>query len=191
MSRIHVESERVIHATPEKVYETLTDYKEKRQLMLTPNFLDYMVVKGGKGEGTIISYRLQAAQRERAYRMQVTEPAKGKIITESDSNSSLVTTWKLLPMQGGQSTIVSVSSEWEGGQGVGGFFERTFAPLGLRRIYDDMLALLASLVQTGSVSEVVTAAEMQPSRSVLLLASGVALVAVAGIYYMQKAKRAA
>ncbi|GCE19936.1 hypothetical protein KDK_37360 [Dictyobacter kobayashii] len=44
--------------------------------MLTPNFIDYTVEKGGKGSGTVISYLLQAANRERAYRMRVDEAVK-------------------------------------------------------------------------------------------------------------------
>ena len=35
-------------------------------------------------------------------------------------------------------------TEWQGGRGVGGFFERTFAPVGLRRIYGEMLDRLAT-----------------------------------------------
>lgn len=147
MGRIHVESERIVNARPEEVYEILKDYKEKRPQILTPNFLDYTVEKGGKGSGTVVRYRLQAARRERPYQMVVDEPVKGKVITERDTNSSLVTTWRLAPLGDGRQTKVHVESEWEGGKGVGGFFERTFAPLGLRRIYRQMLDLLAPQVQ--------------------------------------------
>jgi hypothetical protein len=50
-------------------------------------------------------------------------------------------------MKGGRKTRVSLTSEWEGGSGIGGFFERTFAPMGLRRIYDGILSMLASSMQ--------------------------------------------
>ncbi len=33
---------------------------------------------------------------------------------------------------------------WEGGKGIGGFFEKTFAPLGLRRIYTEISGKLAT-----------------------------------------------
>jgi hypothetical protein len=148
MSHIYVRSERSIDASPEEVYAALTDYKNKRPRMLTPNFLDYTVEQGGHGSGTVISYRLRAAGRERPYRMQVNEAIPGRVITEHDQNSSLVTRWSVLPLNGGQKSRVTIESEWEGGSGIGGFFERTFAPLGLRKIYDNVLAMLLLLVQT-------------------------------------------
>lgn len=153
MSSIHVKSERVIDAKPEDVYEALADYKVKRQQMLTPNFLDYTVEKGGHGNGTMLRYRLLAARRERPYHMSVQEPVKGQVITERDLNSSLVTTWKVASVDGGQKTRVSVESEWMGGRGIKGFFESTFAPIGLHRIYGRMLSLLGLLVQPSEARE--------------------------------------
>lgn len=147
MSRVTAQSERIIEAPPAEVYATLIDYQNKRPSLLTPNFLDYTVEKGGVGEGTEVSYRLQAGGRERPYHMQVTEPAKGQTLTEKDLNSSLSTTWTLTPAQGGRATKVQVTTSWEGSSGMGGFFERTFAPMGLRRIYNQMLSQLAQTVQ--------------------------------------------
>ncbi len=128
MSRVHAQSERVITAKPEEVYTTLIDYQNQRPSLLPSNFLDYTVEQGGIGEGTVIRYRLQAARRERPYRMQIAEPIKGRVLTEKDTNSSLITTWTLTPVQDGELTKVRLASEWEGGSGVGGFFERIFAP---------------------------------------------------------------
>ncbi|WP_338255537.1 SRPBCC family protein [Dictyobacter halimunensis] len=191
MGKITVEKERVINASPETIFSVLSNYKEQRPRMLTPNFIDYRVEKGGKGSGTVISYLLRAANRERAYRMSVDEAVKGRVLTERDNNSSLVTTWVLSPVSGDK-TRVSVASEWEGGKGVGGFFERTFAPLGLRRIYGSMLT---SLIDILSVSdEDVTAVqgkEYRPTENlrglifILSLVVGFAL----GLNYIQKANR--
>jgi hypothetical protein len=33
---------------------------------------------------------------------------------------------------------VRVRTTWNGAGGIGGFFERTFAPKGLRRVYDEI-----------------------------------------------------
>ncbi len=147
MSHIHVKAERVIDVKPEVVHETLADYRWKRPQILTSNFLDYTVGKGGNGAGTEVHYRLRAARRERPYTMHIEEPIKGLAITEQDRNSSLLTTWTLTPLGNGERTKVRVDSEWEGGTGVGGFFERTFAPLGLRNIYGEILSNLAGLLQ--------------------------------------------
>lgn len=148
MSHIFVHSEHIIDASPAEVYETIIDYKEKRPRILTPNFLDYTVEQGGHGDGTVISYRLRAANRERLYRMRVEEVVKGQTVAEYDSNSSLVTRWIVLPLSGGEKSRVSIETEWEGGSGIGGFFERTFAPMGLRKIYNDMLEMLMLVVQS-------------------------------------------
>jgi hypothetical protein len=41
---------------------------------------------------------------------------------------------------------VTVEASWHGAGGVGGFFERTFAPKVLARIYGEMLDKLAAAV---------------------------------------------
>jgi uncharacterized membrane protein len=153
MNRIYVQSEYIIPATPEEVYESLVDFQNARPSILTSNFVDYHVEQGGVGEGTVIRYHLKAAGRKRPYRMHITEPIKGKILTERDSNSSLVTTWTLRPVNNGQQTQVRLVSEWEGVGGIGGFFERTFAPRGLGSIYDKMLSRLAQKLHSSSETE--------------------------------------
>lgn len=149
MNQIYVQSEYIIPAPPEEVYEALIDFQNVRPSILTNNFVDYTVEQGGVGEGTVIRYHLQAAGRKRPYRMHVTETSKGEILTERDSHSSLVTMWTLTPLDNGQ-TLVRVVSEWEGASGIGGFFERTFAPRGLRGIYDKMLSRLAQKIHPSS-----------------------------------------
>jgi hypothetical protein len=145
MAHIYVKSEKVVNANPANVYSVLSDYREQRPHMLPPNFVDYKVERGGHGEGTEVSYRLHVARRERPYHMRIKEPVKGKVITENDTNSSLVTTWTLLPLDDSQRTMVRVATEWEGGRGLRGFFERTFAPLGVRRLYGYLLNQLSTI----------------------------------------------
>lgn len=187
MSRIHVKKEQIINARPADVYAALIDYAGKHIQILTANFLDYTVEKGGQGDGTIVRYRLRAARRERPYRMQIREAVKGRVITESDTNSSLVTTWTVLPQDQGQQTMVRVSSEWEGGSGVGGFFERLFAPLGLRRIYTSMLDSLGNIVQATEGSTALTSTDtMGKKLLVRLLVLGGVLAFSIGISYIQK-----
>ncbi len=137
--QINVSSERMIPAPPERVHAILADYHEGRPRILPGNYLDYKVEEGGSGDGTVISYRLRAARRERPYTMEVAEPTPGSTLVERDRDSSLVTTWLLSPTASGTGTDLKVTTVWEGADGVGGFFERTFAPKGLRAIYDDML----------------------------------------------------
>ena len=63
---------------------------------------------------------------------------------ERDELSSFISTWSVAPS--GAGSEVSIESSWEGAGGVGGFFERTFAPIGLRRVYGEMLDRLAGAV---------------------------------------------
>ena len=190
MSQVFVKNERVIPASPEAVYTVLADYKDKRPLMLTQNFLDYRVESGGQGAGTVVAYRLRAANRERPYRMRVDEVLKGKQLIERDRNSSLVTTWTLSPQDDGHQTHVQVTTEWEGSSGVSGFFERTFAPLGLHHIYDQMLAMLEIAVvpaEKRTTAVVVNSSESTMPR-ILMVGASMAISAY-GLYLLSKRKR--
>jgi hypothetical protein len=52
----------------------------------------------------------------------------------------------LTPAAGGERTLVSLTSRWEGAGGIGGLFERMFAPRALRQIYDEVLKRLSASV---------------------------------------------
>jgi uncharacterized protein YndB with AHSA1/START domain len=149
MSTITVEASRTIKARPEIVYNLLADYHKRPQL-LTDNFLDYAVEQGGKGASTTFRYRFRAARRERDYHMQVTVPQPGRELREKDRDSSLVTTWMIRPAAQGQESDVTITTIWEGSSGMGGFFERSFAPGELKRIYNVILDRLALLAASGA-----------------------------------------
>ena len=72
--------------------------------------------------------------------VEVSQPSEDALV-ERDSNSSMVTRWTVHPADAGASTV-RVRTTWNGAGGIGGFFERTFAPKGLQRVYGDMLARL-------------------------------------------------
>lgn len=187
MSHIFVHGERIIQARPEVVFRTLADYANKRPRMLPANFLDYRVEKGGQGQGTVISYRFRAAGRERPYTMRVEETLKGRVLTERDANSSFVTHWSVEPIELGQQSKVSVESDWEGGSGIGGFFERAFAPLGLHKIYNEMLTALAQLAQAPEPhhKKIMLADKKQLGTNIttMMVALGAGLGVVLGLNY--------
>jgi Polyketide cyclase / dehydrase and lipid transport len=105
--------------------------------LLPSAFSDFRVEQGGVGAGTVTSFKITAGGRTRSYRMQVTEPAPGRTLVESDTGSSLVTTYNVTPQ--GDKSLVSITTSWDGASGIGGFFERTFAPRALRGIYAESL----------------------------------------------------
>ena len=136
MAKVVASAERGIDAPADEVYGYLADMHQ-HQRFLPPAFSDFQVEQGGVGEGSVTSFKATAGGRTRSYRMRVTEPVPGRTLVESDANSSLVTTFNVEP-QGGQS-LVRISTSWDGASGIGGFFERTFAPRALRRLYLDEL----------------------------------------------------
>jgi uncharacterized protein YndB with AHSA1/START domain len=147
--QIQVDVERMIPAPRERVLRVLTDYVNGRPQILPPaNYREYKVLQGGQGAGTQISYRLRAGGRERPYDVEVSEPTPGATLVERDRNSSLVTTWTLVPTTDGTATNLKLSTAWQGGGGVRGFFERTFAPKGLQRIYGEVLDRLTEKVRS-------------------------------------------
>jgi hypothetical protein len=56
-----------------------------------------------------------------------------------------VTNWTVAPAGPGSS--VTVKTAWQGAGGVKGFFEKTFAPLGLRKIQAEVLDNLRKQVE--------------------------------------------
>jgi uncharacterized protein YndB with AHSA1/START domain len=141
MRYVTVTKERTVAAPPAKAFAFLRDYRQRPSIM-PPNVSEYQVESGGEGSGTVVRYRLRAGKRERAYHLEVEETAPGRELRESDKGSTFVTTWTLEPAEGGQKTLVRLHSQWQGAGGVGGIFERIFAPRGLGRIYDDLLSRL-------------------------------------------------
>ncbi|WP_020668628.1 SRPBCC family protein [Amycolatopsis nigrescens] len=143
MAKVTATAERIIDAPVEKVRELVADYAEARPKILTEQFRDFRLDEGGTGEGTKAGWKLQAtSKRVRDVAATVTEPQPGTLV-ETDANSSMVTTWTVRPS--GEGSVVRVESSWDGAGGIGGFFEKTFAPAGLRRIYEGVLANLAKL----------------------------------------------
>ncbi len=146
MAQVQATTERVVAADPEKVFDTLADYSDTRAKLLPEHFSEYEVREGGDGEGTLVHWKLQAtSKRVRDCLLEVTEPTDSELV-EKDRNSSMVTTWLVTPAGEGKSRVV-VTTVWTGAGGIGGFFERTFAPKGLGRIYDMILAKLAAEVE--------------------------------------------
>jgi uncharacterized protein YndB with AHSA1/START domain len=139
MGTIRVSAERCIEAPPETVYGMLADMTEHPRF-LPPAFSDFQVESGGVGSGTVTRFKVTAGGRSREYRMTVDEPDPGRVLTESDANSTLVTTFTVTP-DGGASRV-RIDTAWEGAGGVGGFFERLFAPRVMKGIYADELERL-------------------------------------------------
>ena len=142
MATIHVSADRLVDAPANDVYGYVADMREHHPRFLPDAFSDFTVESGGVGAGTVIRFKMNAGGRTREYRMQVAEPEPGRVLTESDTGSSLVTTFSVTPE--GVASRVRISTTWDGAGGVGGFFERLFAPRVMRGLYADELERLNS-----------------------------------------------
>ena len=140
MAKIVVSAEGAVDAPAETVYGYIADMSEHHPRFLPPAFSDFRVESGGIGAGTVIRYKLTAGGRTREYRTKVAEPEPGRVLTESDTGSSSVTTFTVSPQ--GAASLVQISGTWDGATGIGGLFERLFAPWVLRGIYADELKRL-------------------------------------------------
>ncbi|MQA32759.1 SRPBCC family protein [Modestobacter roseus] len=148
MGQVVATTERIVHAPAEQVRAALVDYTVTRPRILPEQYSEYRVDAGGQGAGTRVHWRLQAtSKRVRVQDVTVSEAPDGSLV-ETDANSSMITTWRVHRADEGVSTV-RVSSAWTGAGGIGGFFERTFAPKGLGRIHAALLDRLEQAVTTG------------------------------------------
>ncbi|MDV7242873.1 MULTISPECIES: SRPBCC family protein [Rhodococcus] len=139
MGQVSASSSITVAATPEKVLAALSDYETVRPRILSEQYRDYRVLEGGQGTGTVAQWTLKATEK-RSRDIKATVTVAGDTITETDANSSLVTTWVVAPS--GSGSTVTTTTQWKGAGGIGGFFEKTFAPLGLKKIQATVLANL-------------------------------------------------
>jgi Polyketide cyclase / dehydrase and lipid transport len=142
MATVTASASKALDAPPDRVLEFLRDYRKARPQILTDNYSAYRVEQGGHGAGTVIGYHFNSGRRERDYRLSVEEDGGG--LSERDQLSTFVNRWTVVP--NGSGAEVTVEASWRGAGGVGGFFERTFAPKVLARIYGEMLDKLAAAV---------------------------------------------
>ncbi|MBY0308984.1 MAG: SRPBCC family protein [Phycisphaerales bacterium] len=136
MGQVKATSTVLIHAEPAKVLDAVADYKTVRPKILSPQYSEYEVLEGGQGQGTVAKWRLQATE-SRVRNVQVNVDVAGHTVIEKDANSSMVINWTVAPAGPGSS--VTVATTWTGAGGVKGFFEKTFAPLGLKKIQGEVL----------------------------------------------------
>ena len=129
MSQVRAVAAAHIHAPAKQVADALADYVTVRPEILPAQ------LHGLRGACWRRRRRhrgqLEAAATEKRVRdceITVTSPEEG-VLVESDGNSSMVTTYTVVASEDGHASVV-IETVWNGAGGIGGFFERTFAPQG-------------------------------------------------------------
>ena len=144
MGQVSASSTVLINAEPDAVLAAVADYQTVRPKILSSHYSGYQVLEGGQGAGTVATWKLQATE-SRVRDVKATVDVAGHTVIEKDANSTMVTNWTVAPAGPGSS--VTVKTTWQGAGGVKGFFEKTFAPLGLRKIQAEVLENLKKQVE--------------------------------------------
>lgn len=139
MGQVSASSSITVAADPQRTLEAIADYEKVRPRILSAHYRDYKVVEGGQGAGTVAEWTLQATEK-RSRNVHAVVSVSDSIVTERDSNSTLVNTWTVTPE--GTGSQVTLRTSWQGAGGVAGIFEGIFAPLGLKKIQAEVLANL-------------------------------------------------
>jgi hypothetical protein len=139
MGHVSAASTILVDAEPAAALAAVADYQNVRPRILSPHYSEYQVLQGGQGAGTVAKWKLQAT-KSRVRDVEVNVDVAGHTVIEKDANSSMITNWTVAPAGPGSS--VTVKTTWNGAGGIGGFFERTFSPLGLKKIQAEVLANL-------------------------------------------------
>ncbi|MDZ4265925.1 MAG: SRPBCC family protein [Mycobacterium sp.] len=144
MGQVSASSTVLIDAAPATVLGAVADYEAMRPKILSAHYSGYQVLQGGQGAGTVATWKLQAT-KSRSRDVKAGVDVAGHTVIEKDENSSMVTNWTVAPAGPGSS--VTVKTSWQGAGGIGGFFEKTFAPIGLRKIQAEVLGNLKREVE--------------------------------------------
>ncbi|MGP3967447.1 SRPBCC family protein [Streptomyces sp. 6N223] len=144
MAQLEAVAEREIAAHPDDVFDAIADYREVHPRLLPERYTDFEVREGGDGQGTVLFYRFHATSRRvREMLLDVTEPGEN-VLVETDRNSTLVTRYTVTAGSAEGAARVAIRTTWQGASGVGGFFERLFAPRALEGTHQQFLANLAA-----------------------------------------------
>ena len=140
MGQVSASSTVLIDAEPEAVLAAVADYETVRPKILSSHYREYQVLEGGQGAGTVATWKLQATEVARARR----QGRRRRRRAHGDREGRQLVDGHQLDRRArrDRAPSVTVKTSWQGAGGVKGFFEKTFAPLGLRRIQAEVLANL-------------------------------------------------
>ena len=140
--KITVAVERRIEAPASRVYAYIADFRQHHPNFLPSAFSDLVVEEGGIGAGTVHRFSLNLGGRTRTARVVVDEPEPGRVLTETEPERGMVTTFTVESEPRGMSRV-RIHSVWQT-PGLRGLVERLLVPAMLRRLYTDELRLLNS-----------------------------------------------
>lgn len=154
MGRARAHAEQLIDAPPAAVYEALADYRIHHPRIMPPSiFSDLEVETGGVGAGTVFHITVRMLGRRQRLHMQVAEPEPGRVLTETNLDTGVVTVFSVAPDDGGSRTLVRMSSQWETAGGLRGLADRLVTPLLMGRVFGRQLRQLDRYMRSGQAPE--------------------------------------
>jgi hypothetical protein len=140
--KITASAERRVDAHPGRVYGYIADFRNHHPNILPPAFGELVVEQGGVGAGTVHRFTLTLGGRTSTARVRVDEPEPGRVLTETETDSTrdMFTRFTVDPGPNATSRV-RIDTTWQA-SGLRGLVERIVAPRMLRRLYDEELALL-------------------------------------------------
>lgn len=141
-SSAFVEARATVRASADRVYDLIADYRTGHPRIVPPRyFRNLEVERGGRGEGTVITYEMKLLGKMRKSRATVSEPNPGRVLVETVEDQDIVTTFRVDPT-GPFSSNVTISTTVPTRPGMLGALERALVRRLLAPIYRDELALL-------------------------------------------------
>lgn len=147
MTRYRVSRSGRIRARPARVYAAIADYRRQHPHIVPAEYFPRLdVVEGGVGAGTRTRVEMRVAGATRVFEQVVTEPEPGRVLVESNTDGSAVTTFTVDEADGGRSAQVTIATDLTARPGLLGLLERLSISILLPRIYRKEIALLADHV---------------------------------------------
>ncbi|MFN8593221.1 MAG: SRPBCC family protein [Thermomicrobiales bacterium] len=137
MAEITIATQRAIPAPAEAVYSLLADYHHDHPSILPPAFRDLTVLSGGTGEGTVFRIRMTLGGRSQVATMRVAEPEPGRVLSESDPESGILTLFVVTPHH--HASLLQITTTIRPRRGPRGWIEGLLIPRLLRPVYEEEL----------------------------------------------------
>ena len=146
MPTIEYSASDTIDAAPKTVYDIIADYHNGHKQILPPKyFRNLVVLRGGVGAGTEITFQMTVGGKTNNARATITEPEPGRTLVET-YDDGIVTTFIVDPIDDGRRSRVTFHTIWTK-PGIAGFIERLLVPSLLRPIYTEELKRLADVAK--------------------------------------------
>lgn len=143
MATYKVLAQKTIAAPAQDVYNILWDYTIGHPAILPkPYFEKLIVLEGGQGAGSLIEVHMNVMGSKQNFTLLVSEPEPGHILQETDQNGVVTTQFIVEPLNG-DSSLVTIVSEFTAAPGLRGWIEKIMNPSITKNIYAKELDNLA------------------------------------------------